>query len=189
MLADVTPVLDGFLSFASSSMEAFATFLRNNKDTLSALYYFLGLFGLLSLPVAIITAIVGYRAFRSNRTEQLFANAIQTYRRHLELAVQWPNLAEPEENGIVPGHQEYGRYEWYVGVLLRACEELLQHAEIMASKFPQWERTIQHSLAFHSKYFCESEWFVQEAGAIYSERLLGYIASIVADRRRRIPKA
>jgi hypothetical protein len=156
------------------------TWLKDNKDSISAFYY------MLVGPVAVLTVIVTYVTFRANRSEQLFSNAIQTFRKHLELAVQWPELAEPEEYGIVPGHKEYGRYEWFLGVLLRACEELLQQAEILPKKFPRWERTIQQSLRFHSKYFCESDWFNREGADIYSEKLLKYIHEIVRERRARV---
>ena len=157
------------------------TWLEQYKDDIAAIYYiFVGV-------LALSTVSITYFAFYSNRADQRFANAIQTYRKHLELAVQWPELAEPEEYGIGPGHKDYGRYEWYVGILLRACEELLPNDKILKSKFPEWERTVKHSLKFHAKYFCDSEWFRDEGASIYSARLLSYINAVVKERLAATP--
>ncbi len=154
-------------------MASSGDWLDRNYNLVATAYY------LVVAVIALSSVIVAVRSYAHNRREQLFANAIQTYRKHLELAVQYPNLAEPDETKIMPGDSEYSRYEWFVGVLLRACEELLEKPQVLNTKFPQWQETINQSLRYHGRYFSESDWFRQEGRKIYSKNLLKFIDDVV----------
>jgi hypothetical protein len=124
-------------------------------------------------------AVIAYLKFKSDREAQRFSNAVSFYRRYLELAFSNTKYAEPD-NGFneITQPEEYKEYEWFVGILFRACEELLEHSEGSADK-QKWDRTIISQLRYHKKYLRESRWLNDGGGILsYSEELQKLILAV-----------
>ncbi|MBV8824538.1 MAG: hypothetical protein JO220_06110 [Hyphomicrobiales bacterium] len=126
---------------------------------------------LAAFVAATAAAVIAYLKFKSDREAQRFANAVTFYRRYLELAFQHVDYAEPDtktpDERTDPKH--FKEYEWFLGILFRACEELLEHSGGEATK---WHRTIMGQLQYHKKYLRESEWLNQRGGILsYSPEL------------------
>ncbi len=125
--------------------------------------------GLIAAITAMVAATIAYLKYRSDRDAQRFSNAVHLYRRYLELAFQHPRLAEPDEYGIDEAKgEEFSQYEWFLGILLRACEELLEQGGRDKAK---WEYTIISQLGFHCRYLDNNKWFKQVGIKNYSEDL------------------
>jgi hypothetical protein len=137
-------------------------------------------------PLAAVVAVsigacIAYLNFRSNREAQQFANAVAFYRRYLEIAFGHTEYAEPGPDGInEDAHpEEFREYEWFLGILFRACEELLEHSGNNPEK---WHRTIKAQLAYHKKYLRESDWLNEEGGILsYSRDLQRLIEEVKAE--------
>jgi hypothetical protein len=108
-------------------------------------------------------AVIAYVKFKSDREAQQFANAVGFYRRYLELALSHTRYAEPDPPGLdeADNPEQYKEYEWFLGILFRACEELLEHS---GSETTKWNITIISQLRYHKKYLRESVWLNQEGG-------------------------
>ena len=124
----------------------------------------------LAVAVAAAALVVALLKYASDRETQLASNAVQLYRRFLELAVQHPELAEPMPgDAVFEDRAVYRRYEWFVGVLLRACEALLEHRK---NRTPKWELAVAMQLRYHARYLREDPWFTGQGGElVYSQHL------------------
>jgi hypothetical protein len=135
---------------------------------------------LIALVVGLITIAVLYRSYISTRKSQQFLNAVHLYRRYLEIAFENPSFAEPREDDpmfVDPDGPIYRKYEWFVGILLRACDELLEHNR---DSIGQWDFTIKEQLKFHKKYLKEDDWFNNGGGHNnYSKALRHRIREVV----------
>jgi uncharacterized membrane protein YccC len=127
-------------------------------------------------------AVIAYMKFKSDREAQRFSNAVSFYRRYLELAFSHTKYAEPD-NGFneITQPEDYKEYEWFLGILFRACEELLEHSEGSADK-QKWHETITSQLRYHKKYLRESQWLNEGDGSLsYSEELRKLIQTVKAE--------
>jgi hypothetical protein len=116
--------------------------------------------------------IIAYMKFKSDKEAQRFSNAVGFYRRYLELAFRNTKYAEPD-NGFdeITQPTEYKEYEWFLGILFRACEELLEHSEGSVDK-QKWHETIVSQLRYHKKYLQESRWLNEDGGLLnYAKEL------------------
>jgi len=130
---------------------------------------------IIALIVAVIGAIIAFNKYRSDRDFQRFTNALHMYRRYLELAFQYPQFAEPPLDRKFEG-AEYSKYEWFVGILLRACEELL---EFLPSDPERWKQLVRSLLKAHAAYFKEDEWFNKEGLQLFSSTLRDLVDEVV----------
>ena len=78
--------------------------------------------------------------------------AHEIYRAYLQMAVQYPRLAYPENDKAVAamGREERARYGWFVSYLLYTCEQIL-------GSFPgdpEWQRTCEEQMGYHASYVC-----------------------------------
>jgi hypothetical protein len=81
-------------------------------------------------------------------------NAHEIYRAYLQMAVQYPKLAYPENDKAVATmpREESARYGWFVSYLLYTCEQILD-------SFPndrEWQRTCEAQVGYHAPYICAS---------------------------------
>jgi hypothetical protein len=133
--------------------------------------------------VGFFAVLIAYRSYRANRGVQRFENAIHTYRKYLELAVQYPRLAEPDDYDQLKG-EDFGRYEWFVGIVLRACEELVEYItkatrdQPEGARVAEWQYTVVSTLKQHVRYFNESEWFNTDGRKVYSQQLVRLIDAV-----------
>jgi hypothetical protein len=101
------------------------------------------------------------------------------FRRYLELAVEHPTLAEPDEHPRIIDAKEFGRYEWFVGLLLRACEELLEYrTHLPTGRAAEWYRTVESQLILHRKYFINDAWYNDVGRQIYRRELVALIERV-----------
>jgi len=150
--------------------------------------------GVLVFIVGVVGVWYGWKTYRANDTAQkvqnralldqnealLFQNAVQIYRRYIELAVEYPQFAEPNDHPPPTTPIEMGRYEWFVGLLLRACEEILQFVESAnEDRQKEWRTIVRTQLEYHGRYFATDEWFRRNAEAIYSPAVMAIIRPIV----------
>lgn len=130
----------------------------------------------LAAILAGVAALVSFKNYQFTRKSQRFANAVGLYRRYLELCIEYPDFAEPEpQDNIVPSdNDKYRRYQWFVGVLFRACEEVLEHGDDQV----KWETTVREQLNYHRIFIRDSAWLNQEGLNIYSPQLQRMIKEI-----------
>jgi hypothetical protein len=81
-------------------------------------------------------------------------NAHEIYRAYLQMAVQYPRLAYPENAQAVAtmNREERARYSWFVSYLLYTCEQIL-------GSFPddrEWLRTCEEQIGYHAPYICST---------------------------------
>ncbi|MEA2980591.1 MAG: hypothetical protein QOF09_2414 [Alphaproteobacteria bacterium] len=86
-----------------------------------------------------------FRLSRENTVHEI-------YRAYLQMAVQYPRLAYPENAAAVAGmaREERARYSWFVSYLLYTCEQIL-------GSFPndaEWQRTCAEQISYHGPYVC-----------------------------------
>jgi hypothetical protein len=127
-------------------------------------------FSLLAVFFTAMTLLVSLLNFRFTRKAQRFANAMGLYRRFLELCVQYPRFAEPEPADEIHeqgNSEEFRQYQWFVGVLFRACEEVLEHGDDNR----KWEKTVREQLGYHRIFIRDSSWLINEGLDLYSEHL------------------
>jgi hypothetical protein len=138
---------------------------------------------------ALAAVIIAYKKYRSDRAAQQVTNAVTFYRRYLELAFSHTEYAEPEPVGFdeVTDPKKYKEYEWFLGILFRACEELLEHSGTESRK---WHLTIMAQLRYHKKYLRESSWLNQQGGIkSYSPELQNLIRAVQGEPDEGSPAA
>jgi hypothetical protein len=128
--------------------------------------------------VGAIGAIIAYSKYRSDRAAQRFTNAVHLYRRYLELAFQHPEFAEPRPSDHFD-EMQYRKYEWFVGILLRACEELL---EFKTSE--RWTNLVRSLLKDHLVYLRDDEWFKSQGLDLFSPELVKLVKEVLNDADR-----
>ncbi|MEJ0041000.1 MAG: hypothetical protein WDM81_01650 [Rhizomicrobium sp.] len=138
----------------------------NSTDYYNAagfLTFFVGL-------IAAITAVVTYRS--SNRAQKvqneaiLFQNAVQIYRRYLELAIQYPRFAEPDDYPPPKTDEEREGMNGLLGCFLRACEEVLQYVGgANEERQKEWTRITRSLLNSHGRYFALDRWWLTKASS------------------------
>ncbi|MBX9827051.1 MAG: hypothetical protein K2Y27_18930 [Xanthobacteraceae bacterium] len=105
--------------------------------------------------VLAIAALAGiYFQVQANFRVSRENSAREIYRAYLQMAVQHPQLAYPENAAVVAAmsRDERARYGWFVSYLLYTCEQILVN-------FPRdatWRRTCQEQVAYHTPYICSS---------------------------------
>lgn len=80
------------------------------------------------------------------------SSAHESYRAYLQMAVQYPRLAYPEDSKAIAAmnRDERARYGWFVSYLLYTCEQIL-------GGFPddrEWLRTCEEQIVYHASYLC-----------------------------------
>ena len=88
-----------------------------------------------------------FRLSRENSVHEI-------YRAYLQMAVQYPRLAYPENDKAVAGmgREERARYGWFVSYLLYTCEQIL----ISLPGDKEWQRTCEEQIGYHAPYLCST---------------------------------
>lgn len=103
--------------------------------------------------VVAIGALIGiYLQVQSNFKLSRENSAREIYRAYLQLAVQYPRLAYPEDAAALAAmkREEKARYGWFVSYLLYTCEQILASFP----DDPQWRRTCVEQIGYHGPYVC-----------------------------------
>ena len=119
--------------------------------------------------VLALVALLGvFYQVAEGRKAQREATASQLYASYLTLAVEYPRLAGAE----VKKHEleEYERYEWFVSVMLHACEQILE----LTQGDTAWRKTILSQFIYHKDYLAEEfdpEEYSNEVGKLVGKAL------------------
>jgi hypothetical protein len=76
----------------------------------------------------------------------------EAYRAYLRLAVEHPELADPDYDRLRIGERsrESLRYGWFVSYLLYTCEQIV----LNFPDDPEWRRTCITQIGYHDRYIC-----------------------------------
>ena len=127
----------------------------------------------------VLTAIVALFAIANavwTRASNRFANSVGMYRRFLELCVKHPEFAEPYpiDRWKDSNDEKYRQYQWFVGVLFRACEEVLDHGKDKR----RWSATVMDQLRHHIEFLNQNPWLNGPGIHLYSRSLRKLIARV-----------
>jgi hypothetical protein len=105
--------------------------------------------------VTLLLAIVGYFFASEQLTEVRESTAVRLFGEYLRLAVEHPNLSNPDYTEIKSKGQEttFAAYQAFVSELLYGCEAILANFP----KDPGWKSTCAGHLRRHLRYLCELE--------------------------------
>jgi hypothetical protein len=107
-----------------------------------------------SAVVSLLALGAIYLQVQANFKRERENSAREIYRGYLQMAVQHPQLAYPENAAAIAamGREDKARYGWFVSYLLYTCEQIL-------ATFPEdrgWWLTCQEQVAYHAPYICTS---------------------------------
>src|SRR5215469_6261088 len=115
---------------------------------------------------AVLAAFLQVRAARSVQREGV---ARQAYSGYLKLCFAEPAFASgnwQKSFPAIPENLQFEKYEWFVSVMLNACEAILLH---VADK-DEWIETIRSQIGYHIEYI-RSLNFQKNYAPHYSPRL------------------
>jgi hypothetical protein len=103
-----------------------------------------------ALFLAVIAAVIAYCQVRETRNSGKEADAQESFRSYLELALNNPNLARPDlyKNKMTPLDRK--KYEWFVAYLLAASEKILASVDD-----PEWKETIKLNISYHKEFLSD----------------------------------
>jgi hypothetical protein len=86
-----------------------------------------------------------FRLSRENTADEI-------YRAYLKMAVQYPQLAYPEDHAAISAmtREEKARYGWFVSYLLYTCEQIMGSFP----DDPEWQRACAEQIGYHASYMC-----------------------------------
>lgn len=111
---------------------------------------------------SIVTAVIACAALGiatwqvlEGRNAQREATATQIWRDHLQGAIQNPQLAAPDYCRLKTDAADRTRYEYFVGLMLFAGEEILR----LDAKVADWKDIIGREAAQHARFLCaDQDW-------------------------------
>jgi hypothetical protein len=121
---------------------------------------------------SIVTAVIACAALGiatwqvlEGRNAQREATATQIWRDHMQGAIQNPQLAAPDYCRLKTDAADRTRYEYFVGLMLFAGEEILR----LDAKVADWTDIIGREAAQHARYLCaDLDWRDDFSGALLS---------------------
>jgi hypothetical protein len=130
-----------------------------------------GLAAVAGLIIALLAAGVALYHIEAGKRSQQETVARPTLATYLQLAIQYPLLAD--------GHQpddklELARYEWFLAYMLNTCEQIL----LFLPKSSDWIEYIKTGLCYHKSYFAENEWFRKNYKTHYTSKLCSLIDQV-----------
>lgn len=124
--------------------------------------------GCIAILIAKFGTIIGVRQIRSAHTAQREVLARQIYYDYLKLCVAEPIFASGQWKNCkdIPEAIAFEKYEWFVTVMLTACESILLHV----AQDDEWIKAIKCQLEYHKDYI-RSEDFREKLAPTYSTKL------------------
>jgi len=123
--------------------------------------------------IGIGALLFAWMQLRLNRANQRETTAKATFREFLKLAVEHPELAEGNYESLISDDERQKKYEWFVGYLLWAAEEILEYAENDST----WQFNLKLVAGKHRAYFRTPE-FQSELPA-YSSKVRSLVDNII----------
>ena len=130
---------------------------------------------ILTFVLAVMAVVNAIWTRESNR----FANSVGMYRRYLELCVKYPEFAEPYpiDRWKDSNDPEYRQYQWFLGVLFRACDEVLAHGKEKG----RWSDTVMDQLRHHVEFIKNNSWLNGGGINLYSPALRRLVERVRAE--------
>jgi hypothetical protein len=120
--------------------------------------------------IAVAAAALVLLQVRAARSIQREAIARQTYNEYLRLCFAEPAFAsgnwDKTNSAGLSKELLFEKYEWFVSVMLNACESILLHV----ADQDEWSDAIRSQIGYHSKYI-KSDDFQKNYAAHYSSEL------------------
>jgi hypothetical protein len=107
---------------------------------------------------------------KKNKRELAYAESESFYNDYLQLCVEHPLSASPDQSGVEYTSEMIARHAWFVSIMLSACDKILS-----TSDDPVWVEVVsaqlkQHKTYLSSKEFIDSEeitWYGKELQEVY----------------------
>jgi hypothetical protein len=131
--------------------------------------------------IAIAALCVAKNQIAETRNITRESTATNLYNHCLELALQYPKLAEPALSGgfkpLVSNSEQAASYAWFVASMLLSCEEILA----VTKNDPQWRASVIATLDGHTDYFRYRNEGHRPLNTYYSDELTSVIDEITAN--------
>jgi hypothetical protein len=131
--------------------------------------------------IAIAALFVAKNQISETRNITRESTATNLYNHCLELALQYPKLAEPALSAgfksLVGEPEQAASYAWFVASMLLSCEEILA----VTKNDPQWRASVIATLDGHTDYFRYRNDEHRPLNAYYSAELTSVIDEITAN--------
>ena len=132
--------------------------------------------------VAIVAICLAKHQITESRNITRESTATNLYNHCLQLALQYPKLAEPALSGgfkpLVSDSEQAASYAWFVASTLLSCEEILA----VTKNDPQWRASVIATLDGHTDYFRYRNEGSRPLATYYSDDLTSVIDEITANQ-------
>jgi Na+-translocating ferredoxin:NAD+ oxidoreductase RnfD subunit len=132
--------------------------------------------------VATIAGVAGiwvaYGQWKSGIRGQQEATALGIFKDYLQLALAHPDLASPAPDIHTLGRRsaDFRRYEWFVAVMLFACEQIVA----LQPKDREWRSSVADHLNIHRHYLASSHFNSDRYSSELRQLISGAVRSIEA---------
>lgn len=106
---------------------------------------------IIGIVIAIFSAFFIWKQIVIQKQINLENNAKQLLAHAIEMSIKYPNYAEPK-NFKNYSEEEMISYRWFVGLMLNACEEMINF-----SNDKRWKNEIHLIIALHIDYLSSDE--------------------------------
>lgn len=139
----------------------------------------------LGTALAAVLGLVGiamiYVQIRGQRAIQREATAMSLFRDYLQLALQRPELVNPDH--ARPGHAEWSiQYELFVANMLYSFDEVLQN-----TRSHDWREVVRGEVARHTDYLRSAEF--RSKRRYYAPEIIALIDTVCADGASNTPRS
>jgi hypothetical protein len=157
------------------------SWISDNVGLLSPLWDNAEKIGNLALVFIALLAVFAFFFARGQisaaRRREREATAREIYRRYLELAFAYPELAVPGPEANIAE----GKYRWFVANLLNSSDEVLESASASV-----WRKVIMAELRYHVKYLQSKEFLEEDRGwNLYSKELRSLAMTVIKEETAR----
>jgi hypothetical protein len=129
------------------------------------------------VAIALVAAGFAWGQMTSSRKTQREAIALQRYNDYLKLAFQHPQFASGAL-GDKPDDPDFFQYEWFVKLMLNACEGIV----LFVGDDPQWVDSIKAQIRWHAKYCRTNPWFNRTYKLFYIKELCDLVDQVCGER-------
>jgi hypothetical protein len=118
--------------------------------------------------IAFVAALAAFRQLREMRDGSKLADARESYRSYLTLAVEYPELASVKSYAdIKADYLKNERYQWFIAYLLAAGEKILD----AVGNDPDWIATVKLNLGYNKEYLSNFDYFTDAQLNCYDQPL------------------
>ena len=134
-----------------------------------------GVAAVVGLGIGLLAAAFAWGQIASARRVQRESLALARYNDYLRLAFEHPRFASGEA-GSTENAAEFEKYEWFVSLMLNACEGIL----LYVGHNKEWMNSIKAQIDWHKLYCKTNPWFRKNYKAHYFNELCEIIDEVVS---------